>query len=163
MRGGPSSLWGGPPRSSAWNNRERWCMASVDTDRQQLTALLEQYRAGFEALDVAKLQALWDREYPQLLYAPQERAKAVRGWMGIAKYYDGLRAHLARATRMSLDDVTLDLMGEVAFAFFTYHFEGERAGGAGTFTNDGRVSFLFHRKAGTWKAIHYHESAPGPR
>ena len=113
-------------------------MASVDTDRQQLTALLEQYRSGFAALDVAKLQALWDREYPNLLYVPQERARAIRGWVGISKYYDGLRTHLARATRMTLDDVTLDVMGELASAFFTYHFEGERADGAGTFTNDGR-------------------------
>lgn len=137
-------------------------MASVDTDRQQLTALLEQYRSGFESLDVAKLQALWDREYPRLLYVPQERAQVVRGWMGIAKYYAGLREHLARATRMTLEDVTLDVMGELAFAFFTYRFEGELVGGEGTFTNDGRVSFLFHRKAGTWMAIHYHESAPGP-
>ncbi|MCY1040202.1 nuclear transport factor 2 family protein [Corallococcus sp. bb12-1] len=138
-------------------------MASVDTDRQQLTALLEQYRRGFESLDVARLQALWDREYPQLLYVPRERARPIRGWVGISQYYDALRTHLERGSRMSLEDMALDVMGEVAFAFFTYHFEGERVDGAGPFTNDGRVSFVFHRKAGEWRAIHYHESAPGSR
>lgn len=137
-------------------------MASVDTDRQQLMALLEQYRTGFETLDVGRLQALWDREYPHLVYVPQERAKPVQGWVGIAKYYDGLREHLAKGARMSLADVWLDVMGETAFAFLTYHYEGERVDIEGPYANDGRVSFVFHRKAGTWKAIHYHESAPGP-
>ncbi len=27
---------------------------------------------------------------------------------------------------------------------------------------DGRNTFILHRKTGTWKLIHYHESVPGP-
>lgn len=38
-------------------------MAADEQDRQQIVAVIEQYRHGFATLNVEKLKAIWDQDY----------------------------------------------------------------------------------------------------
>jgi ketosteroid isomerase-like protein len=61
---------------------------------------------------------------------------------------------------MTMSDWSAGVIGDVAYAFCTFHFEGEISGNQ--HTADGRNTFILRHKNGAWKVIHYHESSPGP-
>lgn len=131
-----------------------------EQDRQQIAAIVEQYRLGFATMDAARLKSIWDQDYGNLIYIAQEAAQPVRSWAGIEQYYTQVTRFLGRVTVMTVSDLSVDVLDEVAFAFCTFHFEGEANGER--HTADGRNTFILRRTAGTWKVIHYHESRPGP-
>lgn len=135
-------------------------MATSDQDRQEIAAVVEQYRRGFAMMDAEVLEAIWDQDYDHGIYIAQEMAQPVRGWAGIERYYKRVAGLLERVSTMTVSDLSVDVFGDVAYAFCLFHFEGEIKGQ--THIADGRVTFILHRTSGTWKVIHYHESAPGP-
>jgi ketosteroid isomerase-like protein len=134
-------------------------MAAREQDRQQIAAVIEQYRRGFATMDVEGLTAIWDQDYDHILYIPQEAAQPVRGWAGVEQYYKRVSGLFERVRTMTVSDVSVDVFGDVAYAFCRFHFEGEVEGQS--HIADGRVTFLLRRTSGTWKVIHYHESRPG--
>jgi ketosteroid isomerase-like protein len=135
-------------------------MSARDQHRQEIAAVVEQYRRGFTTMDVEVLQAIWDQGYDNLIYIAQEMALPVCGWAGIERYYRRVASFVERVRSMTVSDVSVELFGDVAYAFCLFHFEGEAKGQH--HIADGRVTFILHRTSGTWKVIHYHESAPGP-
>ena len=85
----------------------------------------------------------------------------MRGWTRIEQYYKGVAGFLGRVRTMTVSDLSVDVFGDVAYAFCIFHFEGELKGE--NHIADGRDTFILRRKRGAWKVIHYHESAPpGP-
>jgi uncharacterized protein YbgA (DUF1722 family) len=54
-------------------------MAASEQDRQQIAAVIEQYRCGFATVDVENLKAIWDQDYDNIIYIPLEAAQSVRG------------------------------------------------------------------------------------
>ena len=128
-------------------------------DRQQIMALIEQYRRGFATMDVELLKAIWDQDYDQIIYVAQELAQPVRGWPAVEHYYHRVARLLERVKTMAVSDVSVDVLSDLAFAFLSFHFEGQVKGQP--HVADGQATFLLHRKGGTWQVIHYHESRPG--
>ena len=49
-------------------------MTASEQDRQQIAAVIEQYRRGFATMDVEGLKAIWDQDYDNIIYVPQEMA-----------------------------------------------------------------------------------------
>ena len=137
-------------------------MAASEQDRQQIAAVIEQYRRGFAAVDVETLTAIWDQDYDNIIYIAQEAAQPVRGWARVEQYYKSVAESLERVRTMTISDLSVDVFGDVAYAFCTFHFEGEVKGQNQPRIADGRNTFILRRKNGTWKVIHYHESCPGP-
>jgi ketosteroid isomerase-like protein len=135
-------------------------MAASEQDRQQIMALIEQYRRGFGAMDIEGLKAIWDQDYDNILYIPQEKAQPVRGWASVEQYYESVARLFKRVMTMRVSDVSLDVFGDVAYAYCVFHFESEMQGQR--HVADGRDTFILRRKSGIWKVIHYHESRPGP-
>ncbi len=135
----------------------------VMTDAESsVQRLVEEYRAGFAAVDPARLIGIWDRDHEGLIYVAQERAEPMYGWPAIEAYYTALPTVIPvdEVTEMRVDDVRIDVHGDVAVAFCNFHFSGARAGGGESFSADGRVTFVCRQRAGRWSVIHYHESAP---
>ena len=126
--------------------------------RQHIAAVLEQYRLGFATAQRATLTAIWDQRYDNIIYIPLEAAQPLRGWAAVEQYYNRV-ARLLRARVMTVSDSSVDVIGDVAYAYCTFHFEGEISGN--NHTADGRNTFILRRKDGAWKVIHYHESRPG--
>jgi ketosteroid isomerase-like protein len=136
-------------------------MTASERDRQQIAAIIEQYRRGFATMDVEVLKAIWDQDYDNLIYIAQEVAEPVQGWTEIEQYYKGVAGLLGRVRTMTVSDLSVEVLGDVAYAFYIFHFEGELEGES--HIADGRDTFILRRKRGAWKVIHYHESPPpGP-
>lgn len=137
-------------------------MTITEQDRQQIVTVVEQYRRGFATLDVETLKAIWDQEYDNIIYVAQEAVQPVRGRARVEQYYKSAFEVLSRVKTMTISDLSLDVFGEIAFAFCTFHFEGELQGESEPRIADGRNTFILRRKNGEWKVIHFHESCPGP-
>ena len=131
-----------------------------EKDRQAVSGVLDQYRNGLATLDVEALQGIWDRTHDPLVYIALERQDAIRDWAGIARYYEVLAQALASVNTIELADITIDLLGETALAYLTFHFVGDLHGKMRI--ADGRITFGLHRTGNGWRVIHYHESAHGP-
>ena len=136
-------------------------MPGHQQDSHQIEEIIEQYRYGFATLDVAALTGIWDQGYEHIIYIAQEMAQPVQGWMGVERYYQRVAGFLERVKTMEVSDVSVDVLGAVAYACLSFHFEGEVNGRP--HIADGRVTFLLRRTSEAWKVIHYHESRPGDR
>jgi ketosteroid isomerase-like protein len=136
-------------------------MTASERDGQQIAVIIEQYRRGFATMDVEVLKAIWDQDYDNLIYIAQEAVDPVRGWTRIEQYYERVAGFLGRVRTMTVSDLSVDVLGDVAYAFCIFHFEGELEGER--HVADGRDTFILRRKSGAWKVIHYHESAPPGR
>ena len=134
-------------------------MPSSEQDGDWVATVIEQYRRGFATLDIEALTAIWDQDYDQIIYVAQELTAPIKGWKGVEHYYQRVARLLERVRTMEVSDVSVDVLGDVAVAFLSFHFEGEVKGRP--HIADGRVTFVLRRTSGTWKAIHYHESRPG--
>ncbi|MGI8485969.1 MAG: YybH family protein [Thermomicrobiales bacterium] len=134
-------------------------MTVPEQDREEIAAIIEHYRRGFATMDVEELKEIWDEDYDHIIYIAQEMAQPVRGWAGVERYYQRVAQILGPGNTMAVSEEATDVLGDVASVFCTFHFEGEASGKS--HIADGRVTFLLHRKSGTWKVIHYHESRPG--
>jgi ketosteroid isomerase-like protein len=134
-------------------------------DRRAETAaideMVETYRRGFATLDPGALLSIWDPEY-DLIYCPIELSEPVRGIAGLAGYYDRVTRHFRRVQLMEIDDLSICVLGDAAFAFFAFRFEGEPRAGGELHRVQGRNTIILRRVAATWRAIHYHESRMGP-
>jgi ketosteroid isomerase-like protein len=133
-------------------------MAASEQDGQQIAAVIEQYRRGFATMDVERLKAIWDQDYDNIIYIAQEKAEPVRGWAGVERYYEGVARLLQRVRAMTVSDLSVDVLGDVAYAYCVFHFGGEMKGRS--HVADGRDTFILRRKGRAWKVIHYHESRP---
>jgi ketosteroid isomerase-like protein len=103
-------------------------MTVSEQDRQDIAAIVDAYRQAFAEVDMQVFMAAWDRDYGNLIYVAQERAQPVRGWAELERYFATVEDAFARVTTMTIDDLSIDVLGDVAYAFFTYHFEAEAAG-----------------------------------
>lgn len=137
-------------------------MAAGEQDREEIAAIVDQYRHAFASVDMEVFKAAWDKDYENIIYIPQERAQPVRGWADLERYFQSVDGAFERVTVMTINDLSIDVIGAVAYAFFTYHFEAKVAGEDEPFAIDGRDTFIMHRRSGVWKVIHYHGSPPGP-
>ena len=126
----------------------------------EVTALVERYRAGFFALDPDVLVAIWDRDHDGLVYVAQELADPLHGWPAIEDYYRRLAVEhpVSEVLEMRVDDLTVDVLGEVAVAFGRFRFAGSWPDRDEPFVAEGRVTFVCHLVGGAWAVIHYHES-----
>jgi ketosteroid isomerase-like protein len=136
-------------------------MSGHQQDNQQIAAIIEQYRRGFATMDVAALTGIWDQGYEHIIYIAQEMAEPVQGWAGVERYYHRVAGFLERVKTMEVSNISVDVLGAMAYAFLSFHFEGEVNGRP--HIADGRVTFLLRCTRETWKVIHYHESRPGDR
>ncbi len=133
-----------------------------EREHQQIATVIEQYRRGFATLDVEVLKDIWDQEYDNIIYIAQELAEPVQGWSGVEHYYNGVIESLEQVNLMTISDLSINLLGEIAFAFCMFHFEGGVKGESKPRIADGRNTFILRYKEVGWKVIHFHESCPGP-
>ena len=133
-------------------------MGIMENDIETVGEVLEQYRVGFSTLDTQMLAQIWDQRYRKIVYVPLEAKAPIYGWSDVEAYYRRI-AEQFDTHKMLLGDINVDTLGDMAYAFCTFHFEGSVNGKAHVV--DGRNTFVLHRKDGAWKVIHYHESLPG--
>ena len=126
----------------------------------QVVALLEEYFRRWEAMEFEKVQALWEQDYHNIIYVPEEMTEPIRDWAGVEAYFRDLVGFVDRVKAMQLSELSLDVFGEVAYAFCKFHFEGDIKDRTEPYSIDGRITFILRRKGGEWGIVHYHESCP---
>jgi ketosteroid isomerase-like protein len=132
----------------------------ADTDRAAIAAVVETYRAGFASLDGTVLRSIWDPEFPTI-YSAIELDEPLHGKDEIDAYYERVTQNFGSASVMRIDDLAIEADGDLAFAFFTFHFEGSFAHAPDEpFVVDGRTTIVLRRTEAGWKGIHHHESRP---
>jgi ketosteroid isomerase-like protein len=131
-----------------------------DIDARAVEALVEEYRQGFATLDPDRLLAIWDPGY-DVVYSPIERVRPVRGVRELERYFRDVARGAGRVVEMEVGDLTIDVLGDVAYAFFTFRFAAERPDG-GMFAVEGRNTLVARRVGDGWKGIHWHESVTPP-
>lgn len=136
-------------------------MTNIDKDEQEITALIENYCTGFVTMNADALKSIWDRDHVDLIYIAMELAEPVRGWDGIEKYYARVAGQFDTPPSMTTDNISIDILGDVAFAYLTWQFASRFRGKTEPHIVDGRVTLVLHRTNEGWKTIHYHESFPG--
>ena len=122
-----------------------------------MEAVIREWLSSCAAMDVERLKALWDQEYPQLIYVPEEHNDAMTDWAAISKYYDALPA-LVLSAEWSMDNLMVDVIGDVAYAYFTFLVKAKVKGIDHTLVGDARDTIILRKTGGRWKIIHYHES-----
>jgi ketosteroid isomerase-like protein len=129
-------------------------------DTEDVAALVEMYRTGWANRDAATLQSIWDPKY-ETVYCPAELDRPVLGKASVDQYFDRVVADIRDVHIMTVSDVRIDIIGNVACVFFSFHFEGS-SGAPEPFIVHGRNTLIARRTDNEWKGIHYHKSLPGP-
>ena len=129
-------------------------------DARQIEEVLTKYSRSWEAMDWDGLKNIWDRDYPHILYIPEERPQPVSGWNGIEQYFENAAQSVVSVHAMQLSGITIDVFEDTAYAFCDFYFEADIKRMPETFKTNGRDTFILRRKKEDWKVIHYHESRP---
>jgi ketosteroid isomerase-like protein len=123
-------------------------MAARAQDRRQMTEVIEPYRRGWEAMDVNQLSAIWDRAYDNILSIPLEAAQPRTDWAGVEAYYKNVAACVERVKAMRVSDLSVDVFGDVAYAFCHVHAEVGFKGQSQPLILDARNTFILRRTGG---------------
>lgn len=129
------------------------------SNEKQIREVVQQYQKGWLTLDLNLLESLWDKDYPKIIYVATELKEPLRGWEGVKKYYQDGVQYFAEVKKFDLKELTVDVLGNTAYAFAPYRFEAV-AKDKKEIKGDGQVSFILRKVGGKWRLIHYHESAP---
>lgn len=131
----------------------------VKNAEREIANLIETYRQGFLQLDPKRLTSIWDHKYASLIYIAMEKPEPIQGWSAIGQYYTALPEHLEEMVAKKIDNITIDLLGDTAVAFFKFHSTVRLKGREALYEPSGRVTMLFRQTPDGWRVIHYHESA----
>lgn len=124
-----------------------------------IAAAIETYRQGFLRLDPDQIASIWDSRHEPLIYLAQEKKEPIYGWPAIQRYIASLPEHLEKVLVKELKDLQIDVLGDTAIAFFVSHSSVKLKARAALHKPTFRVSMIFQRTSGSWRAIHFHESA----
>jgi ketosteroid isomerase-like protein len=134
------------------------CSDDCESERA-VAALIETYRLGFLHLDPDQLESIWDSQHDPLIYTAQEMEEPIYGWEAIQRYYAALPEHLDEVSEKHLENIRIDVLGDMALAFFTTQSSVKLKGRATKYEPTARVSMVFQRNSAGWRTIHFHESA----
>ena len=132
-------------------------MTTNEQEKRQVEATIQEWKSALLATDPDRLRALWDQDYPQLLYIAEENDDPITEWAAISKYYDGLREFVEKLDWGAFD-LSADVLGDAAYAYVSFSIKAKVKGIDHAMEFNGRNTFILHQKGGQWKIIHFHES-----
>lgn len=124
-----------------------------------VAGLIETYRQGFLQLNPEQIASIWDTQHEPLIYVAQEMKEPAYGWPAIQRYMAALPEHLEKVFAKEIKDLTIDVLGNTAIAFFISHSRVKLKARAELHEPTFRVSMIFKRTPAAWRLIHFHESA----
>ena len=116
-------------------------------DEQQVQEVIDRWMSALNACDTEAVKTVWDESYPDLIYIAEENNDALHGWEGVEGYYNGL-ADVSEAD-WEMDNVKIDVMGDVAWVYLTYVVEAHLMGFGRTMVFPGRNTFILRKNEGS--------------
>jgi ketosteroid isomerase-like protein len=122
---------------------------------------LDVYRRAWLKSDIDLFKSLWDPTYPRLTYMPMERARILRDWESIVRYWETILP-ITRMERWDVGEMVVDLLAaDTAWVFCEHAFAYRVTDGTqeGLQPYEARTTHVFRRiPDGDWRVIHYEDS-----
>jgi ketosteroid isomerase-like protein len=110
------------------------------------------------AVDVQGLIALWDSEYPDPIYQPEELEAPLRSWPEVRAYFEELPTVITGVSGIRPLDVRVDVFGAFAYGYVRAWSSLGVIRRAEPLDGEVRQTFVMRRRDGRWRLFHYHES-----
>ncbi len=122
----------------------------------RLARVVREAETGWSSLDFERLSKLWDRDYPNLVYIPEERP-TLFGWAEIQEYYASVERMMSAMT-VRLEPQAWDVLGDTAFVVCFSHWQGQNRYRDTPSSGTARACFWARQAGGEWKLIQYVEA-----
>jgi ketosteroid isomerase-like protein len=124
------------------------------TDEDEIRAASEQYRKALEALlngDSGPMAEIWSHEDDvTTMHISGGREE---GWDAVGAAFEGFAAAMTDGTAPRTDHV-VRVTGDVAYELYTQEISATFAGEP--LSVEGRVTNIYRKESGEWKAVHHH-------
>lgn len=117
-----------------------------------------EWYAAIERLDFAALRSLWDSEFPDFVYQPEEYEEPIRDWEELLHYWDAVPTLVQSVPRWEEIETDVAVVGGAALVFSRLDTSIRVRDMTKTFDGEVRCSLGLHEVSGSWRLIHYHES-----
>lgn len=121
------------------------------------TACAEWFSA-INRLDFEAMRSLWDAEFADLVYQPEEYEQPIRRWKDLLSYWDAVPTVVESVPLWREIETAVAVVGEAAFVYSRLETSIRIRDIAKPFDGEVRCSLGLHEIGGAWRFIHYHES-----
>lgn len=138
--------------------------ASSETLAAEISALLQETAALWNAQDTAGLRSLWDTDDPEPFYLAGEQDNWFAGWAAINDYLAPVgKPQITEALRVKFYDLKVRrLADDLAFAAYWMRTDMKLVFAPKAFSSDNRVSAVLRRKPVGWRYTCYAEAFQAP-
>ena len=130
----------------------------MSPDEQAVRRTITGWLAAMKSLDFTVGQQFWDRDFPGLVYQPEEHVVPVTSWDGLLRYWDGVSGHVEAVVEWDELDTSVAVLGDAAFGFSRLRTRIKLRDAEPTFDGEVRCSFVLRRAEPGWRLVHHHES-----
>lgn len=117
-----------------------------------------QWYAAIERLDFPALQALWDFQFSDFVYQPEEYEEPIRDWEELLQYWEAVPTLVESVPRWTELETDVAMVGRAAFVFSRLDTSIRIRDMSRPFDGEVRCSLGLHEVNGNWRLVHYHES-----
>ena len=124
-------------------------------------AVIEIYQAwcrAFQGLDSAAMKALFDQDFPGLVYQSEENADPLYTWDEIAAYWDNVPTLVERIPEWRELSRKVAVDGDTAWVYAKLQTRIDVFNAKKALIGELRSSIGMHRTPQGWRLVHYHES-----
>ena len=128
------------------------------TDQAAIEKQIQKYTAAADAADPKLAAEVWSNTDDVSFIHPQGHE---HGWEQVKTFYlDRMGAPFSQR-KLTVHDVKIHVMGDVAWAEFYWHFTATLRSDGRILHTDGRETQIYRKPAGhRWELVHVHYSGP---
>ena len=129
----------------------------IAAEESRVREVLDRYLSSIDAADVALAAEVWAHDPTVEAVTPIGRFK---GWDSVrTELYINFLQKLFSERRLTSSDVSIQVVGDTAWAVFDWSFAAKRAAGQ-PFVSKGWESHVYQKADGRWAIVQLHYSAP---
>jgi ketosteroid isomerase-like protein len=125
---------------------------------QAVRSTCTEWYGAIERLDFPALRALWDSEFPDFVYQPEEYEEPIRDWEELLQYWEAVPTLVESVPRWREIETDVAVVGRSALVFSRLDTSIRIRDMTRPFDGEVRCSLGLHEADGGWRLIHYHES-----
>ena len=135
-------------------------MVATDTAaaHAEVQATCDAWNAAVKALDFDAMKTLWDAEFDDLVYQPEEYESPFSTWPDILEYWSKVPTIVESVSAWQEIDGHIAVIGDAAVVYSKLMTSIRIRDVEKPFDGELRCSLGLRRTATGWRLIHYHES-----
>lgn len=128
------------------------------TDEQAVINTYQEWARAFQAIDADAMKAVFDQDYPGILYQAEEQTEPFYTWQAIDEYWSAAPNIVDKIPEWRELTRKVSLDSDSAFVYSKLQTHLEVKGGKQPLLGELRVSMGLRKTDNGWKICHYHES-----